>query len=264
MSFSLSGISPVYHRAEALAHLRRLLPTLEDQAPGRRPLAFAIPEIDAVLPRGGLDRGLVHEIAPTAVTDWGAALGFTAALLGQALAAEAGPALLVVSEQGFAGAGEPYGHGLNGLGLSPDRLIFIQTGGDLDALWVMEEVLRARAAAAAVGCLGGKLDLKASRRLHRAAGGAGLSLILRPAAADEPNAAATRWRVASAPAIRDRYGAFSGWRWQVDLERCRNGRPGSWLVEFDHASHCIRLAGTLADRALSDGAEEGTGLRRAG
>jgi len=264
VTFSVPGVGPVPDRAAALAHLRRLLPALDPPDSGASPpLALEIPEIDASLPRGGLERGLVQEIAPAAETDWAAAFGFTAALLGRALADEAGPALLVVSERSFAGAGKPYGHGLSGLGLPLDRLILIEAGGDLDTLWVLEEVLRSRSSVAAVGCLGGKLDLKASRRLNLAAERAGLSLILRPPCADEPNAAATRWRVVSAPAVRDRFGAFAGWCWRVELERCRNGRPGTWIVEFDHASHRVRLAGTLADRALPDGAAA-PGVRRAG
>jgi protein ImuA len=264
VSFSVPGIGPVSSRAEALRHLRRLLPAPADSVSAPLPLALLIPEIESCLPQGGLERGVVHEIAPAAEIDWAAAFGFAVALLGRTLADEDGQALLVISERGFDGAGKPYGHGLDDLGLPLDRLILIEAGADREALWVLEEGLRSRAVVAVVGCLGGGLDLKASRRLNLAADGAGLSFILRPPAADEPNAAATRWRIASAPALRDRFGAFAGWRWQVDLERCRNGRPGTWIVEFDHVSHRLRLAGTLADRALPDGAEAGSGIRRAG
>ena len=264
MSFSLPGIGPVSSRAEALAYLRQLLPAVADPVSGPLPLALLIPEIDSCLPRGGLDRGVVHEIAPAAETDWAAAFGFAVALLGRVLAGEAGQSLLVTSERGFGGAGKPYGHGLDDLGLPLDRLILIEADAALEALWVLEEVLRSRSVVAVVGCLAGGLDLKASRRLNLAADGAGLLLILRPPDDDQPNAAATRWRIASAPALRDQFGAFAGWRWQVDLERCRNGRPGTWIVEFDHASHHVRLAGTLADRTRPDGAEAGPAIRRAG
>lgn len=264
MTFSVPGVGPVPDRIEALRHLRRLLPALADPVSAGVSIPLRIPAIDACLPQGGLDQGVVHEIAPAAEGDEAAAFGFAAALLGSRLAESSGPALLVTSDQGFAGAGRPYGHGLSGLGLPPDRLILIETGADVEALWALEEILRARTAAAIAGCLGGRLDLKASRRLHLAAEGLGLLLVLRPSDAPEANAAATRWRIASAPAARDRFGCFAGWRWQVELERCRNGRLGTWLVEFDHASHRFRLAGTLADHALSDGAEAEAGIRRAG
>lgn len=267
MTFSVQGIGPVPDRAEALRHLRTMLPALEDRTPRSHPVALGIEAIDACLPQGGLDRGVVHEIAPAGAGDGAAAFGFAAALLGRGLAdlgEEGGPALLVVSQRAFSGAGQPYGPGLADLGLPLDRLILVEAGQDLDALWVLEEVSRSRSVPAALGCLGGPIGLKASRRLHLAADGAGLSLILRPPEAAEPNAAATRWRVGSAPASRDRFGAFAGWRWDVALERCRNGRPGTWIVEFDHASHRLGLAGPLADHALPDDAEARPTLRRAG
>lgn len=264
MTFSIQGIHPVPDRAEALRRLRALLPAQAERTPRTLPVAFQIADIDACLPHGGLEPGLVHEIAPAAEGDWAAAFGFALALLGRGLAESVGPALLVVADRSFGRAGQPYGHGLNDLGLPLDRLILVETGADLEALWVLEEIFRSRIVAATIGCLGGELDLKASRRLNLAAAGFGLSLILRPPNATQHNATATRWRIASAPAVRDRFDVFAGWRWQVELERCRNGRLGTWIVEFDHASHRFGLAGALADHALPDGAEAWGVLRRAG
>src|SRR3984957_18848351 len=92
------------------------------------------------------------------------------------------------------------------------------------------------------------------RGRRRLAGGeAGLPLLLlRPAQAvgEEASAAATRWRIGAAEAARDRFGLVERTRWNVRLERCRNGRPGDWLVEFDHAAYRFSLAAPLADPAL--------------
>jgi protein ImuA len=63
--------------------------------------------------------------------------------------------------------------------------------------------------------------------------------------------AVTRWCVAATAAAHDRFGLIARWRWQLKLERCRNGRPGHWIVEFDHASHHFSLAAALADPTLS-------------
>ena len=95
-----------------------------------------------------------------------------------------------------------------------------------------------------------KLDLKSSQRLQLAATDAGLPLfLLRPAEILEASAAATRWRVAPAPAARDRFGLITHPRWHLRLERCRNGRAGEWIVEYDHVAHCFSLAAALADPA---------------
>jgi protein ImuA len=103
---------------------------------------------------------------------------------------------------------------------------------------------------AAVAGVIGKLDFRASQRLHIAAGETGrLLLLLRPPGM--ASVAVTRWRVAAAAAARDRFGLIARWRWQLKLERCRNGRPGQWIVEFDHATHHFSLAAALADPTLS-------------
>jgi protein ImuA len=100
------------------------------------------------------------------------------------------------------------------------------------------------------GAIESDLDLTMSRRLNLAAAAAGTPLILlRPPAATGISAATTRWRIAAAPAGRDRFDAFADWRWLVTLERCRNGRAGQWTLEWDHVAFRFRLAEVLADRA---------------
>lgn len=111
------------------------------------------------------------------------------------------------------------------------------------------------------GAIAGGLDLTSSRRLNLAAAAQRTPLVLlRGAKAAGVSAAATRWRIAAAPAACDRFGAFAHWRWQVALERCRNGRPGEWLIEWNHVAHRFRVVEGLADRP----AVAGPGLRRAG
>jgi protein ImuA len=115
----------------------------------------------------------------------------------------------------------------------------------------MEEALRSGAPAAVAGAAAKGLDLKASQRLQLAARTAGLPLLLlRPAGAHGTSVAATRWRIGAAEAARDRFGLMARWRWRMRLERCRNGRPGEWLVEWDHVAHRFSLAAALADPAL--------------
>jgi protein ImuA len=86
---------------------------------------------------------------------------------------------------------------------------------------------------------------------------AGLPLfLLRPAPTLESSAAATRWRIGTAQAARDRFGLVTQPRWHLQLERCRNGRPGQWVVEYDHVAHRFSLAAALADFSRARGAGE--------
>ncbi len=161
------------------------------------------------------------------------------------------PFIFVIPAYGLRDYGRPYGRGFNSLGLDPARLILVETGHRTQTLWAMEEALRSAAPQAVAGMID-KLDLKTSQRLHLAATDAGLPLLLlRPPQTLESSAAATRWRIGTAEAARDRFGLFARPRWHLKLERCRNGRPGEWVVEYDHVAHRFSLVAAMADPALS-------------
>src|SRR5262249_55521902 len=122
------------------------------------------------------------------------------------------------------------------------------------SLWATLEALRSGAPQAVIGMID-RLDLKTSQKLHLAATDAGLPLLLlRPSQTLESSAAATRWRIGTAAAARDRFSVYTRPRWQLQLERCRNGRPGEWVVEYDHVAHRFSLVAALADQTFSQDA----------
>ncbi|WP_457105485.1 ImuA family protein [Methylobacterium sp. P5_C11] len=236
------------------ARLAALRARLAPSAGGRdlRPvLPLGLPALDAHLPGGGLTLGPPHEIAPAEPADGIAALGFVLALCARHLAAMPGAALVAAAP----GQPLPHGHGLAGLGLDPARLLLLEAGGDAEVFRALEAALHARSLTALVGLLREGLPLKPGRRLQLAAEGSAppLLLILRPASAGLPNGAATRWRIAAAPGARDRFGALDRPRWRARLERCRNGRGGEWLLEWDHAAHRLHLPEPLAGDAAAAG-----------
>ena len=253
-------------KAARIAALRQGMARLE-RAHSEQPayLSLGVEQVHAHLPGPGLACGVLHEIAAAAHGDRPAAFGFVFALAAAALHARPGPAVFVAQRRCLADFGAPYGHGLVQLGLDAGRLLLIETGSDKDALWALEESLRSPARPAMVaGALAGSLDLTTSRRLNLAAGSHATPLALLrgagTATAGGTSAAATRWRIASAPAALDRFGAFAHPRWHAALERCRNGRTGKWLIEWDHVAHRFRLVEGVADRAPA----ERTGVRLAG
>jgi protein ImuA len=240
-----AALSVMRNRAAIAEELRRLLPKMEGFSTGQV-LPFGLSAIDRCLPQGGLPCGALHEIAP-GKSSTASAFGFIAALLAR-LPRER-PIFLVMPAYGFRAYGRPHGHGGHGLGLNPDRLILVETAHRKETLWALEEALRSAAPAAVAGVID-KLDLKSSQRLHLAAMDAGVPLfLLRQAQFLESSAAATRWCVGPAPAARDRFGLFARARWRLRLERCRNGRAGEWVVEYNHVAHRFSLAAALADPA---------------
>ncbi|MGR0183525.1 ImuA family protein [Azospirillum aestuarii] len=210
-------------RAAVLADLRARIRGLEGLGgEGARVLPFGLPDLDGAFPAGGLPLGCLHEVAEE---EPGAGTAFAAHLLAR-LASTAAPALWVVRGRDLHAAG------LAAYGLTPDRLIAVRATRDADALWAMEEALRCKRLSAVLGEVGG-LDLTASRRLQLAAESSGVTgfLLQSTARRSAASAAVTRWRIAPAPSWTAEPGVGDP-RWRAELERCRGGRPGAWLVEW--------------------------------
>ena len=236
-------------RAVIIDELRRLLPRIEGS---HKSLPLGLATLDSHLPEGGLTCGALHEIVPETQSAAAAALGFIAAILASFLDRLPKPRLLVCVTPAYGRPqerlhGQLHGHGLNALGLDPSRLILVETAHRKETLWAIEEALHSAAPAAVIGAID-KLDLRTSQRLQLAAGDTGLPLfLLRPASTLESSAAATRWRIGTAKAARDRFGLIVRPHWRLHLERCRNGRPGQWVVEYDHVAHRFSFPATVAD-----------------
>jgi protein ImuA len=225
----------------ALSHLRQALATL-DKDKGfslveEETQPLGMPGIDATL-GGGLACAALHELAPTAAAQFGAAAGFALALATLRTAAEGRSTLYIQTD--FAGleAGTPYGLGLAGYGLPMEQLILLKVPRPVDALWACEEALKSHGVAAVIAELpedGEAADFTATRRLTLAArAGGGLGLLLRHRPLPIATAAATRWQVASAPSTPDRFGGLGRTAFDLTLNRNRRGRCSRFIVHWDH------------------------------
>lgn len=172
------------------------------------------PAIDAALPGGGLLEGALHEIHSPDPAD-GAAMGFAARLIARFQSRAPGQAVLWASCRA-----DLFMPGLRAIGSDPGRLLMARCRSSEEVLYVFEECLKNNVLSAVFGDIG-ELDFALSRRLQMAAAESGTTLILlRPARfGGEPSAAVTRWRAVSCPG-----------GWALTLFRCRNGRPGHWLM----------------------------------
>jgi protein ImuA len=204
--------------------------------------------IDAVL-GGGLGCGALHEIAAVRQTQAPAATAFALAVIARALAVHARRSVLWIAEdRSLWENGAPYGPGLDAIGIAPERLITIAARRPRDVLWAMEEGLRCRAVAVAIGELGvDHVDPVATRRLAlAAAAGNTLALLLRTHPDEEPCAFATRWVIGAAPSAfvtscRERRGIGPP-RLALHLKRNRHGHVGAWIVEWNSVEQRIELA----------------------
>ncbi|MFM9862355.1 MAG: ImuA family protein [Micropepsaceae bacterium] len=224
----------------------------------RPPVATGVAEIDATL-NGGLMRGTIHELMPKAVPDIATAAGFAFAL---AARAETPAAHTLYIQHDFTAAefGRPYLPGLGLTGIDTRALVYLNVPRAEDVLWAMAEALKCRGFAAVIAEFPPAtrvLDLTMTRRLALAAqeGGA-LGLILRHASGIEPNAATTRWRIASAPSTPDAFGGLGAPTFQLDLVKNRFGQCGQWRVEWlsHERTFAIPLSRRLA-RPFADGSD---------
>ena len=221
---------------DQVARLERLCATAQNKRGPLRPVTLGAADFDGHLPWGGLPRAALHEVAGEGADreEGAAAAGFASLWL--ARLQDAGPVLWIV-RAGSRAAIDLYAHGLHQQQLDPKRLILVAAKRDDEALWAMEEGLKAKSLSAVLGEVE-KLDLTASRRLQLAAETGGVTAFvlrrwrLRERAtreAAQPIAAVTRWRVTALPTENEIC-------WQVDLARCRGGRPNTWIMEKAHGS----------------------------
>lgn len=240
--------------------------TRRDGMPACAILPLGVAHLDTAL-AGGLPRAALTEIHGCETRDAGAVTGFAlglVALLSRRPATSA-PVLWISAGEVTAEAGSPYPPGIEArFGIAQERLLHAGIRRVEDALWVAEEAAALTAFSAVLFELRGharRLDLTATRRLHRRALASGRPVfLLRQAGLPEPTAAPVRLVVAPAPAGERRLlsgtlaGSIGPPAFAVTIARSRAGVSATAIVEWnaDEAAFIERRAD--AGRTQGDGA----------
>lgn len=207
-----------------------------------------------------ITQGALHEIHPSDWRDAPAAYGLALALAGKIAAATGKLTVWISAAHAINSVGRFYGCGISSFGVDPAKLIAVFSRNAQELLWAAEEASGAAGVGAVlVECLKPHrlLDLTATRRLQLAAENAQASPILLRGGDDVgPSAARTRWRVTAAPSAMDPYDLKSSGnsRWRVELEKCRDGGRGAWLLEWDNERGELREEAVYR-RAVSEMAD---------
>lgn len=216
-------------KKEMIRQLREKMMTMEGFRSGMdgQRLDFGLGPMKAAFPGGAFPTGTVHEfVSPTEVCA-AASNGFLSGLL-HALMKEGGICLWISKGRKLFPAA------LKFFGIEPHRVIFIDVRRDKDALWVMEQGLKCKALAAVVAELR-DISFAESRRLQLAVEDSRVTGFVhrcRPVTASTL-ACVSRWRVNPLPSQPDGKLPGVGFpRWEVELEKIRNGRPGKWQLEW--------------------------------
>jgi protein ImuA len=188
-------------------------------------ISTGLREIEKAFPDQTFPLGAVHEFISNARQDAAATNGFMAGLLGKLVGK--GTSIWVSNKRTLFPAA------LSCFGIAPERMIFVDLRRQKDVLWAVEEALRCNAVAAVVGELG-ELSFTESRRLQLAVEQSRVTGFIHRYSprSDNVTACVTRWRIKPLPSSSNGIPGVGFPRWNIQLLKVRNGKPGNWDAEW--------------------------------
>lgn len=189
--------------------------------------AIGLGEIEKSFPNSVFPTGAVHEFISSSPEDSSACGGFITGVV-RALLADGGACIWVSYTRRI------FPPALKTFGLNPDRVVFADVSLEKDVLWVAEEALKCEGVAAVI-CETRNLSFTESQRLQLAVEKSKATgfILRKDVKIITTTACVTRWKVTSLPSeLRPGVPGVGFPRWQVDLQKVRNGQPGSWMVEW--------------------------------
>ena len=213
-------------KADIITQLKKDILALQ----GFRPLVHSHQQIDLgtinhSFPNSQFPIGVNHEFICSNPESLTASSCFIAGIL-SSLMQKAGAVVWISSSQII------FPPTLVSFGIDPSQLIFIHLKKDL--LWTIEEALKCEGLVAVVGEIA-SIDLTASRRLQLAAEQSRVTgFLLRNSPGQVFTTAFTcRWQIQPLQSkTSDGLPGIGFPRWQVELLKVRNGKPGSWQLEW--------------------------------
>ncbi|MEO6001340.1 MAG: Error-prone repair protein ImuA [Chitinophagaceae bacterium] len=184
-------------------------------------------QIDDAFPNKTFPLGAVHEFLCSGSENGASSSGFMAGLLAHLMKNKGVTAWISSARTLFPPA-------LKSFGIEPDRIIFVDLEKERDGTWAMEEALKCGALTAVVGEIR-DLNFTVSRRLQLAVEESQVTgFILRPNPRNlNTTACVSRWMITPIPSeTEDNLPGIGFPRWKVELLKVRNGKPGSWQVEW--------------------------------
>jgi protein ImuA len=178
-------------------------------------------------PNSTFPTGAVHEFLTSGLEDAASTTGFISGLL-STLTGQNGTSLWISASRSI------FPPALKSFGVQPDRCIFIDVQKERDVLWVMNEALKCGALTAVVGELQ-EINFTESRRLQLAVEESNVTgfVFRRNTRKINPTAFVSRWKVTSlASEPIDDLPGIGFPKWNVELLRIRNGKPGVWTIQW--------------------------------
>lgn len=198
---------------------------------GRERYNMGLGQIEAAFPEGVFPTGAIHEFVSPERESAAAASGFISCLLSSmntsTTAGKRNGFCLWISSRRLL-----FPPALKLLGIDPEYIIFVDLKTDKDVLWAVEEALRCSALVAVIGELR-ELNFAQSRRLQltiEESKVTGFIHRIQPLT-EGVTACVARWKILPLPGTVEPGMPGVGFpKWNVELTKVRNGRPGSWQM----------------------------------
>jgi len=183
-------------------------------------------EVEKAFPEHTFPLSAVHEFISDNRENAAATNGFMAGLIGPLI--NKGTAVWVSNKRTI------FPPALKNYGIDPERIIFIDLWKQKDVLWAVEEALKCDAISAVIGELS-ELSFTESRRMQLAVEQSKVTGFIHRynPRSENVTACVSRWKIS--PQASNMHGSLPGVgfsRWNVQLVKVRNGKPGSWQVEW--------------------------------
>jgi len=214
-------------KANIIAQLQRDILPLQGFKQTSEKMIIGLGAIEQAFPNNSFPIGAVHEFICPDTEAVSAAGGFIASILSKLMRNDSASIWISSSQNIFVPA-------LPSFGINPDKIIFIDLKNQKEILWAMEEALKCEGLAAVIGEIP-ELSFTFSRRLQLAveqSRSTGFIIRNNPRKL-ETTACIARWKVSSLPS--ESYNDMPGVgfpRWNVELLKVRNGKPGTWQIEY--------------------------------
>ncbi len=183
--------------------------------------------IESSFPNTTFPTGCIHEFLGASTEDAAATNGFVTSVLSRLI--QLGGTCIWISATRML-----FPPALKLFGIEPHQIIFVDLKKEKDVLWTMEEALKCDKLNAVVGELN-EIGFKDSRRLQLATEQSRVTgfIIRHQPRTINTIACVSRWRITSLPSeLVDDMPGVGFPRWNVELLKVRNGKPGNWKLEW--------------------------------
>lgn len=222
-----------------VAALRSQILRLQGFRPAHTSVNARLGPLMHAFPNGSFPVGAIHEFLSNNTEDTAATAGFVSALM-STLSENNGVSIWICPSRTI------FPPALKSFGLNPERILFVEVKSPKEALCTMEEALKCNVLTAVVGEIK-DLDFTASRRLQLAVEQSKVTgFVLRNNCRTiNTTACVSRWKISSLPSESiDDLPGIGFPKWKAELLRIRNGKPGTWNIQWTDGKFITAPEGT--------------------